>query len=190
MCRSWPSSFALLSFFILFLIQQTFACVDVLFVIDNRTLEVSRSRALQVARQLPEDQKIRKWVVLSRNDRYVPRVLRNNAELQSVLSTIHGDYDRFLEIATGEIARRTATFQPFVILLFSETPVNQTMTKLWRSISLAPALHIYRIGSLQRTSKMLSEDQETDFEKLILCGRNRTDILNTESKSKKVQKRD
>uniref|UniRef100_A0A1I7TS57 VWFA domain-containing protein n=1 Tax=Caenorhabditis tropicalis TaxID=1561998 RepID=A0A1I7TS57_9PELO len=28
---------------------------------------------------------------------------------------------------------------------------------------------------------MLSEDQETDFEKLILCGRNRTDILNTES---------
>ncbi|PIC26929.1 hypothetical protein B9Z55_019352 [Caenorhabditis nigoni] len=198
MSRPWPSSLALLSLFLI-IIRQSLACIDVLFVIDNKTLEVSRNRALQVARQLPEDQKIRKWVVLSRNDRYVPRVLRNNAELQSVLSTIHGDYDRFLEIATGEIARRTATFQPFVILLFSETPVNQTMTKLWRSISLAPALHIYRIGSFQRTkfvgtmsenrqflesfsySRMLSEDQETDFEKLILCGRNRTDLFNTES---------
>ncbi|CAP28912.2 Protein CBG09720 [Caenorhabditis briggsae] len=199
MSRPWPSSsLALLSLFLIIL-RQSLACIDVLFVIDNKTLEVSRNRALQVARQLPENQKIRKWVVLSRNDRYVPRVLRNNAELQSVLSTIHGDYDRFLEIATGEIARRTATFQPFVILLFSETPVNQTMTKLWRSISLAPALHIYRIGSFQRTkfvgtksenrqflesfsySRMLSEDQETDFEKLILCGRNRTDLFNTES---------
>ncbi|PIC26930.1 hypothetical protein B9Z55_019352 [Caenorhabditis nigoni] len=180
MSRPWPSSLALLSLFLI-IIRQSLACIDVLFVIDNKTLEVSRNRALQVARQLPEDQKIRKWVVLSRNDRYVPRVLRNNAELQSVLSTIHGDYDRFLEIATGEIARRTATFQPFVILLFSETPVNQTMTKLWRSISLAPALHIYRIGSFQRTNRMLSEDQETDFEKLILCGRNRTDLFNTES---------
>ncbi|ULT89417.1 hypothetical protein L3Y34_008113 [Caenorhabditis briggsae] len=181
MSRPWPSSsLALLSLFLIIL-RQSLACIDVLFVIDNKTLEVSRNRALQVARQLPENQKIRKWVVLSRNDRYVPRVLRNNAELQSVLSTIHGDYDRFLEIATGEIARRTATFQPFVILLFSETPVNQTMTKLWRSISLAPALHIYRIGSFQRTNRMLSEDQETDFEKLILCGRNRTDLFNTES---------
>ncbi|CAO4379612.1 unnamed protein product [Caenorhabditis nigoni] len=180
MSRPWPSSLALLSLFLI-IIRQSLACIDVLFVIDNKTLEVSRNRALQVARQLPEDQKIRKWVVLSRNDRYVPRVLRNNAELQSVLSTIHGDYDRFLEIATGEISRRTATFQPFVILLFSETPVNQTMTKLWRSISLAPALHIYRIGSFQRTNRMLSEDQETDFEKLILCGRNRTDLFNTES---------
>ncbi|CAL2045018.1 unnamed protein product [Caenorhabditis brenneri] len=175
MCRRWPSSFALL---LLIFIQNISACIDVLFVIDNKTLEVSRNRALQVARQLPEDQKIRKWVVLSRNDRYVPRVLRNNAELQSVLGTIHGDYDRFLEIATGEIARRTATFQPFVILLFSETPVNQTMTNMWRSISLAPALHIYRIGSFQRKSKMLSEDQETDFENLILCGRNKTDLFN------------
>ncbi|CAI2355017.1 unnamed protein product [Caenorhabditis sp. 36 PRJEB53466] len=148
---------------------------------DFKEWYVSRSRAIQVARQLPEDQKIRKWVVLSREDRYVPRVVRNNGELQSVLSTIHGDYDRFLEIATGEIARRTATFQPFVILLFSETPVNQTMSNMWRKMSLAPALHIYRIGSLQKKQKMLSEDQETDFEKLILCGRNQTNPFDTQS---------
>ncbi|KAF1749966.1 hypothetical protein GCK72_016511 [Caenorhabditis remanei] len=174
MRRPWPALLLLLA-------QYSLACIDVLFVIDNKTLEVSRSRAIQVARQIPEDQQIRKWVVLSRDDRYVPRVLRNNAELQSVLSTIHGDYDRFLEIATGEIARRTATFQPFVILLFSETPVNQTMTNMWRSISLAPALHIYRIGSFQRTNRMLSEDQETDFENLILCGRNKSEVFHNES---------
>lgn len=180
MSRFWPSSIALFSI-LLISIQQTLACVDILFVIDNKTLEVSRSRAIQVAKELPEDQKIRKWVVLSRNDRYVPRVLRNNAELQTVLNTIHGDYDRFLEIATGEIARRTATFQPFVILLFSETPVNQTMTNMWRNISLAPALHIYRIGSLQRSTKMLSEDQEMDFEKLIECGRNQSSLFGFDS---------
>uniref|UniRef100_A0A8R1HRD2 Uncharacterized protein n=1 Tax=Caenorhabditis japonica TaxID=281687 RepID=A0A8R1HRD2_CAEJA len=52
---------------------------------------------------------------------------------------------------------------------------------MWRSMSLAPALHIFRIGSLKRT-KMLSENQEIDFEHLIQCGRNQTNPFDGSSK--------
>lgn len=42
MSRFWPSSIALFSI-LLISIQQTLACVDILFVIDNKTLEVWNS---------------------------------------------------------------------------------------------------------------------------------------------------
>lgn len=142
--------------------------------------QISRSRALQVAKQLPEDQKIRKWVVLSREDRYVPRVLRvscrhsseydvslfseqcrtsisvehNSRRLWSVFRNRHwrNIQENFLWDVqdTSKLRCLFPAFQPFVILLFSDTPVNQTMTNMWRKMSLAPALHIFRIGNYQK----------------------------------------
>ncbi|CAB3396750.1 unnamed protein product [Caenorhabditis bovis] len=157
-------------------------CVDVLFVVDTKGNEISRHRAIEIAKQLPDELKIRRWVVVSRHDRYVPRVVRNNDELISVLATVAGDYDRFLDVAGSEIARRTKGYQQFVILLFSETPVNQTMVQMWRSISKAPALHVFRIGTTKKR-EILSEDEHTNFEKLIACGKSLpTSIFSDSSK--------
>ncbi|CAD6193854.1 unnamed protein product [Caenorhabditis auriculariae] len=150
-----------------------FACVDVLFVVDSSSDE-SRRRALDVADSFPPKSTVRRWAVVSKNDRYIPRVVRNNFELIAILHDVLGDYKKFLEVTATEIARRRETFRPFVVLLFSETPVDEATLQKWKDSSKSPALHIFRIASPGKKKSDSLLEQREKFEEIISCGLNNT----------------
>ncbi|VDL83234.1 unnamed protein product [Nippostrongylus brasiliensis] len=165
--RTTTSRLSSLVFLLLLTVNVVYSCVDVLFVLDPTT-EVSRHRATKVASELSKRDGLRSSVVVRRpNGHYVFMMTKKAGDLITTLDTLDGDYDHYLTMVTSEIMRRRHV-RPLVILLFSETAVNSSLSSTWKQFSRDKKVHVFRVGTA-KPSNELSADEGESFEEILSC---------------------
>ncbi|XGW03412.1 hypothetical protein V3C99_014975 [Haemonchus contortus] len=154
--------------FVLLLFTETvIACVDVLFVLDPSS-EYSRSRSTKVALELAKRDGLRYSVAIRRHkSRYVFMMAKTTADLITALDSVDGDYERYLGMVTSEILRRR-NVRPMAVLLFSDTPINATLTTQWKDLSRNRKIHVFRVGTAKPTNELSVGDGES-FEDILAC---------------------
>ncbi|KAJ1348211.1 hypothetical protein KIN20_003465 [Parelaphostrongylus tenuis] len=165
------------------LVNIVLTCVDVLFILDPSS-ELSRSRAIKVANELPKDSGIRPSLAVRRqNGAYVFIMTENLNNLTTTLESVDGNYERYLNMVTSEIMRRRHV-RPLIILLFSDKEMNTTLVTFWKDLSKTRKIHVFRVGTtkLRKFNELFAKDGKS-FHDLIACDARQQGVLNVERRS-------